>query len=45
MQSSQYMLEQLKKEVCEANLDLVAKGVVIYQCSQLKPNSPKILTI
>lgn len=24
------MLEQLKKEVCEANLDLVAKGVVIY---------------
>lgn len=24
------MLDQLKKEVCEANLDLVAKGVVIY---------------
>lgn len=24
------MLEQLKKEVCDANLDLVAKGVVIY---------------
>lgn len=24
------MLEQLKKEVCYANLDLVAKGVVIY---------------
>ena len=24
------MLEQLKKEVCEANLDLVTKGVVIY---------------
>ena len=24
------MLEQLKKEVCEANLDLVSKGVVIY---------------
>ena len=24
------MLEQLKKEVCETNLDLVAKGVVIY---------------
>ena len=24
------MLEQLKKEVCEANRDLVAKGVVIY---------------
>lgn len=24
------MLEQLKKEVCEANLDLVAKGVVSY---------------
>ena len=24
------MLERLKKEVCEANLDLVAKGVVIY---------------
>ena len=24
------MLEQLKKSVCDANLDLVAKGVVIY---------------
>ena len=24
------MLEQLKKEVCEANLDLVSKGVIIY---------------
>ena len=24
------MLERLKKEVCDANLDLVAKGVVIY---------------
>lgn len=24
------MLEPLKKEVCDANLDLVAKGVVIY---------------
>lgn len=24
------MLEQLKKEVCDANLDLVSKGVVIY---------------
>lgn len=24
------MLEQLKKQVCDANLDLVAKGVVIY---------------
>lgn len=24
------MLEQIKKEVCDANLDLVAKGVVIY---------------
>lgn len=24
------MLEQLKQDVCNANLDLVAKGVVIY---------------
>ena len=24
------MLEEMKKRVCEANLDLVAKGVVIY---------------
>jgi len=24
------MLEELKKDVCEANLDLVNKGVVIY---------------
>ena len=24
------MLEKLKKEVCDANLELVAKGVVIY---------------
>ena len=24
------MLEELKKAVCEANLDLVNKGVVIY---------------
>lgn len=24
------MLEDLKKRVCEANLDLVTKGVVIY---------------
>ena len=24
------MLEELKRAVCEANLDLVAKGVVIY---------------
>lgn len=25
------MLERLKKEVCNANLDLVAKGVIIYK--------------
>jgi hypothetical protein len=25
-----YMLKPLKKEVCDANLDLVTKGVVIY---------------
>ena len=24
------MLEKLKEEVCKANIDLVAKGVVIY---------------
>lgn len=24
------MLEELKKQVCEANLELVARGVVIY---------------
>ena len=28
------MLEQLKKEVYEANMDLVAKGMVIYTCQR-----------
>ena len=30
MLERKYMLEELKKIVCDANLDLVAKGVVIY---------------
>ena len=35
------MLEQLKKEVYEANMDLVAKGMVIYTWGNVSGIDPK----